>query len=340
MAILFISQRPVDLPKGRPEDLPKIQHRPLDKTPSLIPVIQAGGFSAVVVEPEGQYSVAHILSANRLAASLGICFVVIDSQSYPKKANLKVILPEERETLFPALLEAVKKPAQKVTASAPSRAPGQKPAQNSAPQKGLQPLKDVDKLTVPPLITVAGSQHRVGCTTQCFQLYAYCRAVGLRPALLLPSKSIRLLASMVDCQEKHGVTYISGIPILPDTRTGFNCYIADLGILTEQTQKSVLDGTVRVLVSGAKPWEIAETVKALQYLPREQALILLSFCGADGQLQEGLSQLTGGTVGVAPVGWTPDIFQPTKQFDPFEKFLRPLLEAYISQLKKQKEESL
>lgn len=328
MNILWLSSHPAPRIQGY-----EFHHRTLDETPSLIPVVQEPGWDMILLEPEGQYSLSHILSAGKLADSLGGHLLVIGNQEdYPH--TLRCLSKDQLE-------DGLKEQ------NAPSRQQKnqknqkEKPAQASAPQetaeskppqldKRVLPLKGSRTLDRSFLVTVAGSQHRIGCTTQCIQLYYYLKALGFTPAVLFPQEGIFDLADMVEGKQRGNVMYIENIPFLPDTQDGFQCYVADVGTLTEDNLKTFLDGDIQVLVTGVKPWEVPETGAALNLLSREPSVILLSYCtqGAYHQLWHELAEVTQNRTVILPTQWQGEPFRAGYLLT-LDQGLRPMIQKYL-----------
>lgn len=324
MKILWLSPHPAPKVQGH-----EFHHRTLDETPSLIPAVREHGWDMILLEPEEQYSLSHILSAGKLAETLGVCFLVMGNQEdYP--GSLRCLSKDQLEDGLKAQNPPFKQQKNQSEQKDHQNKTGKMPKTAQQTDQRVLPLKGSKTLNHPFLVTVAGSQHRMGCTTQCIQLYHYLKALGFRPAVLFPQEGILDLADMVEGHQRENVMYIEGIPFLPDTQDGFQCYVADVGVLTEDSMKTFLDGDISILVAGVKPWEIPETGAALSRLPREPSVLLLSYCHPNTyrQIWHELSEVTQNRTVILPTQWQPELFRAGYLLT-LDQGLRPMIQKYL-----------
>ncbi len=172
----------------------------------------------------------------------------------------------------------------------------------------------VSPVTIPPglvlTVSIAGTMQRIGTKTQTFALWHYLTMLGFKAAVqIADAKMMRILMELYkqDIQETNGYTLIRGIPFCSNFDSGFNAYIANLGVLSVRNVAQFSSADLSVLVTGVKPWEFAELGKAITHLkdckPSRWAT-LVSFTG--GQDLDALSGVLDGTVAAAP--YHPDIW--------------------------------
>lgn len=274
------------------------------------------------------YSVTHVLSVAKLLSSTPHGFFLFADKKLSKAFLGKkgiILLPETTRDALAVIAEAMRKKAQPEPA---------KPTGNN-----LQKLHPESKIPVaakksPPLelygmiliLAVAGSQSRIGCTTQAFGIWRYCQSLGLQTAVVMPPNDAALLAKFMDGQPRTGGFVIAGIPVVDSMTYEFDCYVQDLGVLTPDKQKQFQAADCGILVMGGKPWELPSVAQALPIAEVQKRLLLLvSFC-TDATFEELRKLFPDQTVAAAE--WCPDPFQA--QTPNLDAELRPLLEQAIS----------
>lgn len=232
----------------------------------------------LAVEERLPYSIPHVLSACRLAAAAGHRLFFYGNVPPPiVKSPDSIVLPED----IPQALEII--------ASAMRKGGGTE-------QHRLQPEKPkVEIKTLPKpvngmaTIAVAGSQPRMGCTTQAFALWHIAHAAGLSAAVVMPPTKAAELAALCNSVQRQGGWTIAGIPIVDSASYEFDVYIYDLGVLTEENAQKFTEADGGVLCMGGKPWELASSAAAYLLAKQQNNLLLLgTFVAAEvaGKLAE------------------------------------------------------
>lgn len=200
------------------------------------------------------------------------------------------------------------------------------PANNCAPPPvPKEPRPALELYGMILILAVAGCQSRIGCTTQAFALWHYCKSLGLQTAVVMSPDAAALLAQFMDGQPREGGFVIGEIPVVDGMTYEFDCYIQDLGVLTPECQKQFQDADCGILVMGGKPWELPHVAKALPLTQEQERLLLLVSFSTDAAFAE-LKEIFPDWL-LATADWRPDPFQP--QAPDIDAVLRPLLEQAI-----------
>lgn len=122
-------------------------------------------------------------------------------------------------------------------------------------------------------IAIAGSQPRIGVTHLAFRICNYFIEKG-QPCLYQEKNNSGCVWSMRSCYEEvvihDGCYVIEGIPMMANVQCcmpsleGYQVIIQDFGYLTTDNLAEYLSAEVRLLVLGAKDWELDHTEKAVQ----------------------------------------------------------------------------
>lgn len=258
------------------------------------------------------YSVSHVLAAaNLLTTTPHRLFALLPDGAPKALANGLTVLPEDGEQALAVIRHKM------AAGGAPP-----KPPEKPKPKKPAPALRLYGTILI---LAVAGSQSRIGCTTQTFQLWHCCQQLGLQSAVVMAEKERASLAQFLDTKPRDGGILLGEIPILDSMNYEFDCYIEDLGVLTPDKQKRFEKADCGVLVMGGKPWELAQTATASQLAEVQKRLLLLaSFCG-DTAADELRAAFSGKPLAVA--GWCPDLFQPSEP--ELQDAILPLLEQAI-----------
>ena len=311
-----------------PEDLPGSRDWPCkaaDQVPSLVGAILSDPelVQLVLVDPL-PWSQAHVLAAGKQLQGRGGQLYLIGSSlrsSYVRQIQAL------GEITKPAAPGGTEKPQQRPqVSSSPNPAP---PVQSPAPV--IRPLQ------IPPdliySLAVAGSQARIGCTTQALGLWRWARAVGFMPAVVVDEEEAAALAACYGSQSRRiaGGFEICGIPMVSSTALAYDCYIYDLGVLGPETQRLFSGADWSILVSGIKPpGELRALSQALAAVGQRPYLsCLCSFATPEAVRQ--ISDLFGGRrVLAAP--WAPDPFDPGEDaVAVYDRLLRPVLLQMLRQ---------
>ena len=311
-----------------PEDLPGSRDWPrkaADQVPSLVGAILSDPklVQLVLVDPL-PWSQAHVLAAGKqLQGRGGQLYLIGSSLRSPYVRQIQAL----GEITKPAASGGTEKPQQRPqVSSSPNPAP---PVQSPAPV--IRPLQ------IPPdliySLAVAGSQARIGCTTQALGLWRWARAVGFMPAVVVSEEEAAALAACYGSQSRRiaGGFEICGIPMVSSTALAYDCYIYDLGVLGPETQRLFSGADWSILVSGIKPpGELRALSQALATVGQRPYLsCLCSFATPEAVRQ--ISDLFGGRrVLAAP--WAPDPFDPGENaVAVYDRLLRPVLLQMLRQ---------
>lgn len=300
-----------------------------EQIPSLTATLLAmTEVSDMVILPDAQksWSLAHILSAAKQLQPKGKLVFF----GHPGGLPPLISVAGSKE----ALLALLQKKAAKPSAQAGSGAGGQ-----SQPAPGPQPLA-VRPMAIPPgrilILGVAGSQPRIGCTTQAVSLWHYCKTLGFDPAVVAAREQTAQIAATMHGREIPGGYQIEGVPFVTDTALAYDCYILDIG--TGSIPEALRAADHLVLVAGTKPWELPATAAALRAVNGQDVLVLLSFCTQRDAVS--LRPLFG-RQSVAVVPWMPELWTPSpRAMAIYDKLLRPVLEKLLTRPERQEEQEL
>lgn len=265
----------------------------------------------------GHWSLPHVLAAARLLQAQGRRLILYGTGGAPSPMLASAASPVELLSLLR------KKPSQAPGGCSGAALNGSKDTRRTTPKPEIRPLP------VPPgsilFLAVAGSQRRIGCTTQAVAIYHYCKRVGLDPAIVVDDASLKALVSVMQSSVIPGGCLISGIPFVTGTSLSYDCYIRDLG--TDLSLAAKGDCDCLVLIVGAKPWELANTASAVRRIHGTRSVIILSFT-SPGDARK-LQPLMGATpTGAAP--WNPDLWSAEDgSLALYDRLLRPELEKLL-----------
>lgn len=191
-----------------------------------------------------------------------------------------------------------------------------------------QPSAAIPKLRIPDhkrvFWNVVGAQPRIGCTTQAIALWHYCRALGFMPAVVMSPAELEVLAGYTGGIPSENGYRIQEIPFTTSTQGAFDCFIRDLGSPAELPAANAT-----VLVAGCKPWELGNTVAALQRLPRQRLAAILSFSTSEA-VRELLPLF--GWIPVMASGYLPNPWNvPPPALSYYDRYLRPIAEQLCNE---------
>lgn len=297
-----------------------------EATPSLTALLAAHPEISDVVLPETQYknwSLGHILAAaKQLQAHGGRMILLGEKTSLPPLIR---VVRDKQE-----LIDLLQKPAAvsgstgTASGSTDTTSGGMQPPRKEIPVPRIRPLE------VPPgkllFLGVVGSQHRIGCTTQAVGLWHYCKALGFDPAVVCGADQLAQLAAPMDSRQISGGYQIEGIPFVVDTAQSYDCYILDLG--TGSLPEAARISDCLVLVAGAKPWELSNTLAAIRSAGRGEVAVLLSFTTkTEGAA---LAPLFGSRA-AAVLPWMPQLWQPSPAaMAIYDALLRPQISRALA----------
>jgi eukaryotic-like serine/threonine-protein kinase len=133
-------------------------------------------------------------------------------------------------------------------------------------------------------IAVAGTRSGIGVTHLSFRLCNFMKSLGMECLYKEDnqSRSIkRMVSRLALTQAASGIYILGGIPILSDGQAdGYDMAAAtntviDLGTLTKDNLKVFLEADIRLLVVGAKEWELAYSEEVLNLITEYKDIIYL-----------------------------------------------------------------
>ncbi len=208
------------------------------------------------------------------------------------------------------------------------RKPKAPPVKKSSGGKVLVP--EIKPLRIPPakilMVDVISAQPRIGCTTQAIALWQYFHAMGIDAAIVMSEAQIRQISETMQVEKAlTGGCVVDGIPFVTDFRRANDCFIRDLGCSQSR------DADVTVLVAGVKPWELANTARALRALHGKAGMVVLSFASMEAAAK--LQPLFGGqNIPVAVSPYIPDPWQAAaRALQIYDALLRPMLEQLMKE---------
>lgn len=305
------------------------------EAPSLVALLSARPeVTDIVLVGNVPWSPAHILAAARQLHGRGKAYLVGNAAPELRKELPLISRLEALKQLPGAMAAARKEDAEKSRENPEAGAPAsdppgpERPEQEAGLRRPIQPLFIPDDVVY--YFAVAGSQARIGCTTQAIGLWHYCKRLGFDPAITVSPGRGEEMARMMNGREIPGGWDIDGIPFIRDAARAYDCYIRDLGALGSCDRDAFLGADWSLLVAGVKPWELAATAEAAALLrSRAYASVLLSYAiEADRRELEKL--FDGRGVAVAPWlprPWTP----PAGALASYDRLLRPVLARYLRQ---------
>lgn len=282
-----------------------VQWRRLRETPSLVAVAltlteQKDVFDAVLLDcrQECPYSMPHILSASSFLRAKGIRLCLLGG-SLQLKTDAWLLHCDGTAASAVAMLKEL---PHRQTPQAPEKA--DKPPAIAPMQKRQGTLLMLD---------VLGSQPRIGCTTQCLQLYHYFTALGFSPAIVTTQAQADVLRRLMGGAQAGDTLIMEGVPFVTSAQSGFDCFLRDGGCIDAGKAAQARNADFCVLVAGVKPWEISHTANALTLLRDVSQLLLVASFG-DGRAEETLQALLQKAGRICPAlaaPWQPDPFTAT-----------------------------
>lgn len=317
MRILWISDGTP--PKGT-------EGRTFRVTPSLsalaIQAEECKTFDAVVLDCRNAcpYSLPHILSAAALFRVSSIRLCVLGGSMKLKTDEWLLHCDGSPELALDGLqkLETEEKLPQRVKRSRPIHESPAIPTIQHRPGALL-------------MLDVLGSQSRIGCTTQCLQLFHYFSALGFQPAIITTPEQASVLQRLMGGNQAGDALLIDGIAFVTSVQSRYDCYIRDAGCIDEGKAAAAGNADFCVLVAGIKPWELTSTVTALALLRGVSRLFtVVSFGGNESEQQiQALLQKVGHSCPAIAAPWQPNPFTPTA-IQCYEA-LRPILETMMKE---------
>lgn len=300
-----------------------------EETASLTAAISESNATDLILLGPCPWSLAHVLAAAKQLQGKGRLILMGDLPSGYKPLQLLHRVESRSEAVM--LLDL------------PPEQPKRRPAALFSPQNkkptsgsgtggssgtGIRPMRIPPELIL--MVAVAGSQSRIGCTTEALAAWHYCKALGFAPAVQMASEQLNLISAALSGTRIPGGWQIQGIPCVEETALSYDCYIQDLGALTEANAQAFLAADYRLLVAGSKAWELPATARAVvlgDLRASKNAGLLLSF-----SIGKGLEQFRelGCPIALAP--WQPEPWEAVPEaLVCLDKLLRPGLEEMVRQ---------
>ncbi len=168
-------------------------------------------------------------------------------------------------------------------------------------------------------IAFAGTQERIGTTTQAISYAKYLQFIGYKVCYIEANHSghIGEIESLypLEAEDKalKMVTF-NGLDLYSDMfqiskiqGKDYEVYIYDFGVLEEHNRFAFLGSDLKLLVTGSKPWELNTIGTYLSMLKEEDIKYLFSF--TDRGIREQLrTDMTGKKEDVFFTEWHPDMF--------------------------------
>ncbi len=289
--------------------------------PSLVSYLSAVPEITHLVTETGLWSPQHMAAAAKILRARGGKFILIGKRPSSMERDIPLLLRTENITDIPGLL---------AKEEAPAAAPPEKPGKGrAAASPDSSPVSR--KLVIPEdgevlYITIAGSQERIGCTTQAVALVRYLQALGFASALLLETKQLDRMKQLGISFKEIGYSMrLGSVPVATETTSGlYNAYVRLIGVLDNVYRPVFTAADWSILVCGVSPQEIRTTAKALSLVKDRRYLsVLFSFADAAGA-QEVARAIP---YPWAAAGWAPNPWQevPDEALRPFDTILLPWL---------------
>jgi len=150
--------------------------------------------------------------------------------------------------------------------------------------------KEYKKLKQLLTVAVVGTQKHIGTTTQAFLLCKFFNERGLKACYVCAnnSKDIEELRENTGKEINNGMFQYNGIDIYDKNEKisamsyGYDVYIYDYGILTDDNLESIIKNDKRIIVGGSKLWEINNLFVAIAKLKElEDVHFIISHCPAE-----------------------------------------------------------
>lgn len=177
---------------------------------------------------------------------------------------------------------------------------------------------------------IAGTQERTGVTTQAFAAYYALKALGAVPCIVTRKQGFaQLLAALYpDEFEANGsLSSIRGVVFANDIQIGteHNVFLMDYGILAPDIAQDYGGCDIRLLCSGAKPWEFPQLVATLKHCPDAAQRVVFSFVAS--KEEKDVRALVANAIPADFAPWSPDIWNSASDWH--EQFWLPLIKEVV-----------
>lgn len=125
-------------------------------------------------------------------------------------------------------------------------------------------------------IAVAGTEKHIGVTTQAILITMFLKSLNMNVCYICSNDKdeIKNIETLENVIKKDGFYSYKGIDLYSNNNKidamqyGYDFYIYDYGILSENTLDNFLSKEVKIIVGGTKAWETDETFRVLSLLEK------------------------------------------------------------------------
>ena len=139
-------------------------------------------------------------------------------------------------------------------------------------------------------IGIAGTENHIGVTTQCLLIAQFFNSLGMRACYICGRDEIenlevdknRITKKTDNLLVYRGIDLYSKNSSIEAMNYGYDFYIYDLGVLTEQNIDNFTSKDIKILVGGLKYWEMPNTIPLLTRFEENKGLNhIFNFCSED-----------------------------------------------------------
>lgn len=150
--------------------------------------------------------------------------------------------------------------------------------------------KEYKKLKQLLTVAIAGTEKHIGTTTQCLLLCKFFNERGLKSCYVCANSgtTIEELRENLGKQLNNGMFQYSGIDIYDKNEKisamayGYDVYIYDYGVLTDNNFDLFIKNDKRIIVGGSKLWEMLNIFRSIARLKKlEDVFYIISHCPDD-----------------------------------------------------------
>lgn len=136
-------------------------------------------------------------------------------------------------------------------------------------------------------VAIAGTQRRMGTTHFSIMLVSYLQSAGIKTVYIEENRNHAVddiqkeYPNVIMCDGGYQIHHCKMIPYILDRQTIFNeiyadyIKIYDYGILDEANKEGFLEANKKIIVAGAKKWELSATKKCMNELMNEDNILCL-----------------------------------------------------------------
>lgn len=141
-------------------------------------------------------------------------------------------------------------------------------------------------------LSIAGSQHRIGTTHTSLLIASYINKY-IANSIYIEENNNRVVKSIINRNKKikvkkevytlHDCNMTKGVGIDSSVLANYQIIVKDYGVLTQDNLVDFLRGDIRLLILGAKEWELSDSEKVLNEVMEYKEIIYL-FNYVDGKM--------------------------------------------------------